>query len=619
MASFAAWYNHQYSSWNRVRSIHQQPYIARVDTNTSRTATRMASQNPVVIDMGTPAPAQGQGTAQAAAATAGSKGNDTLFGPNIGVLGGGPEWTESQDKSSDVLTPEIVKGWIAKSKETHYSTTTLQALVNLKRPTLRLSPLENDASEDADHVDSQHHHALEFEYDCDAPKCAIRVHVHLSPKHPLAGKPDVSGLSKLLVFETITDGGFGKLLKLEDGAMLELGRFDHKRASSPSADAAQPSTSTEPEKEKSSSPAETPASEAPHQRKKRFTNFHFRKRHQDRNVAGPALAVLDADAQPAHEEGKFKDEKEEEEGVRVTIRLSAVDENGNDLPSPNEQVTYLHVVRFGAAPTPVQGAEEEEDKRPWVVKVVKREATIGLHTFHLHEIYGLSANSTTSSQPTAPPPTAQLDTHTYPPTAPATTTDDEPSSECLLCLSSPREVVLLPCRHLVACRDCALNMIEFGAGGTIVQNESETTPVAEGAVAEGAATEGATEGAATTGSDGATATPAPASAIPPVQASPRRKRKAKGWFCPVCRQPYTSLLRITTTPPEKDEHRGSTDLEDHIPPAVAAPPASAPAVPPPASEAEQRRLRGIFRSVFGRLGPPQPDVERGTAPAANAT
>jgi len=31
--------------------------------------------------------------------------------------------------------------------------------------------------------------------------------------------------------------------------------------------------------------------------------------------------------------------------------------------------------------------------------------------------------------------------------------------------------------------------------------------------------------------------------------NPRRKRKAKGWFCPVCRQPYTSLLRISTTAP----------------------------------------------------------------------
>ncbi len=230
--------------------------------------------------------------------------------------------------------------------------------------------MENDASEDADHVDAQHHHALEFEYDCDAPKCAIRVYVHLSPKHPLAGKPDASGLSKLVVFETTTDGGFGKTLKFEDGAMLELGRFEHKHATS-SADVPQSSTSPDPEK---SSRANTPAAEAP-QRKKRFTNFYLRKRNRDRNVAGPALAVLDADAQHTDEE-KSKEVKEEEEGVRVNIRLVALDENGKDLPSPNEQATYLHVVRFGPVPTPVEGAEEGEDNRPWVVKVVKREATV---------------------------------------------------------------------------------------------------------------------------------------------------------------------------------------------------------------------------------------------------
>ncbi|KAI1788674.1 hypothetical protein LXA43DRAFT_1024605 [Ganoderma leucocontextum] len=372
MASFASWYNHQYASWNRVRNIHQQPYIPRVNTNISRVATRMsmASQNAVVIDMGTPAPAPAATPATTATST--PKGSDTLFGPNIGVLGGGPEWTESQEKTSDVLTPDIVKGWIAKSKETHYSTTTLQALVNLKRPTLRLSPLENDASEDADHADSQHHHALEFEYDCDAPKCAIRVYVNLSPQHPLAGKVDGSGRSKLLVFETTTEGGFGKTLKFEDGAMLELGRFEYTQVATASADAPQSSTSPEPEK---SSRAGTPAAEAP-QRRKRFTNFHLRKRNRDRNVAGPALAVLDADAQLTESEGKKKDAKEEEEGVRVNIRLIALDENGKDLPSPNEQATYLHVVRFGVAPTPVEGAEEGEDHRPWVVKVVKREATV---------------------------------------------------------------------------------------------------------------------------------------------------------------------------------------------------------------------------------------------------
>lgn len=48
-----------------------------------------------------------------------SKKHDTLFGPNIGIVSSGPEWTEiSQDKTLvDELTPEIVKGWLAKSKE----------------------------------------------------------------------------------------------------------------------------------------------------------------------------------------------------------------------------------------------------------------------------------------------------------------------------------------------------------------------------------------------------------------------------------------------------------------------------------------------------------------------
>jgi hypothetical protein len=45
------------------------------------------------------------------------KKQDTLFGPNIGIVAKGPEWTETREKSVDELTPEIVRGWIAKSKE----------------------------------------------------------------------------------------------------------------------------------------------------------------------------------------------------------------------------------------------------------------------------------------------------------------------------------------------------------------------------------------------------------------------------------------------------------------------------------------------------------------------
>ena len=86
--------------------------------------------------------------------------------------------------------------------------------------------------------------------------------------------------------------------------------------------------------------------------------------------------------------------------------------------------------------------------------------------------------------------------------------------------------MLLPCRHLVACKDCALNMVEFGAGGNITQ-------IAE--VNEGATT-------VNPGSPG-TATASIPSAPIPSATNNRRKRKAKGWFCPVCRQRKCIILQ----------------------------------------------------------------------------
>lgn len=377
------------------------------------------------------------------------------------------------------------------------------------------------------------------------------MHVILAPSSSEGADNNSNSNNKILVFETVVEGGFGKLLKLEEGATLELGRFE-KHLVAPTEDPCASDGGVDKTANANATLA-APANstdDAPRtDRKSRlFNNFHFRKRNQDR-VAGPALAVVDAEVvttTPAPvQEGKDKDKEskveEIEDGVKVTIRLVALDEEGKPLSSPNEQGTYLHVVRLGGAP-----ADGEEDARPWVVKVVKREATIGPHTFHLHEIYGLSSQSSAATQPTAPlptvavssPTTTETDGHTYPPTttasptlpAPTIVREDEPSSECLLCLSSPREVVLLPCRHLVACKECAINMVEFGAGGQITQPE-EAAPAAEGGAAEGEQANG----------DGAAA-PAGIPAVPTVQTG-RRKRKAKGWFCPVCRQrTFFSLL-----------------------------------------------------------------------------
>jgi hypothetical protein len=201
---------------------------------------------------------------------------------------------------------------------------------------------------------------------------------------------------------------------------------------------------------------------------------------------------------------------------------------------------------------------------------------IGSHTFHLHEIYGLSSASTQSAVP-AVNPTA----YTYPPTA-ATPAEDEPSSECLVCLSSPREVVLLPCRHLVACKECAINMVEFGAGGAIMHSEEPTanlgpqptetaeipavddsgSPAVASSPGDDSPASGAVPENGVGNADSSTVEPpqeaaqparnedqAASSASPPTAGAtaqvppsapaphnPRRKRRAKGWTCPVCRQ-----------------------------------------------------------------------------------
>jgi hypothetical protein len=245
-------------------------------------------------------------------------------------------------------------------------------LVNLKRPSLRLCPLAISSGDDSDQVDCHHNHGLEFEYDCDAAKCRINVSVVLPTDHPYAETIDSTGYSCISVFESIVDGGFGKVLHLDEGATLELGRFEHKHTE---AETASSQITGVPESSRAADIANSsaPASSRNDRARKRFTGFNFRKRSANTSVSGPALAVVDAEASaPTVEGSEDKESKVEvKDGVRVTIRLSALNEDGTDLSVVNEQITYLHVIRFGAAPD-----EDKEDTRPWVVEVVKREATV---------------------------------------------------------------------------------------------------------------------------------------------------------------------------------------------------------------------------------------------------
>ena len=218
-------------------------------------------------------------------------------------------------------------------------------------------------------------------------------------------------------------------------------------------------------------------------------------------------------------------------------------------------------------------------------------------------------------------------------------TEDEPSSECLVCLSSPREVVLLPCRHLVACKECALNMVEFGAGGTIVHSEAELPAPPRDVEASATGTssgaspsppDGAAAGTETSPPDAGT-TPSP----PVAAAATRRKRKAKGWFCPVCRQrtfsrfsnvlcfshlyrfspliAYTSLLRITTSQPVKEHtDRPATPpaQEAAHPLQISVPSPSTPIAAGPSSAL--RVLGSALRPGFLRSMSRSTDLEQGS-------
>jgi len=154
-----------------------------------------------------------------------------------------------------------------------------------------------------------------------------------------------------------------------------------------------------------------------------------------------------------------------------------------------------------------------------------RTIQIGHHAFLLKEIYGL-ASSSHNDAPVASG--AGLGDSNPAGEDPMASTPNE----CIVCLTNPRDVVLLPCRHLVVCRECAVGMIEFGAGGKVARRDEGNE--ASGTGEAGADGTGETGGAGA--SNAATGTPSAPAPATTTGGRERRKKKGKGWFCPVCRQ-----------------------------------------------------------------------------------
>ena len=99
----------QYSTWNRTRRIQASPFLARTDTTTSRTATAMAQNRAIVVNM-------------AAEDNTSRKESKQLFGPDIGVVNNVPAWAHNVGKNAaaDALSADVIKSWVTKSKEVSY-------------------------------------------------------------------------------------------------------------------------------------------------------------------------------------------------------------------------------------------------------------------------------------------------------------------------------------------------------------------------------------------------------------------------------------------------------------------------------------------------------------------
>ncbi|KAH7345242.1 hypothetical protein B0J17DRAFT_712848 [Rhizoctonia solani] len=482
--SITSWYNSQYRVWDRTRRLQMAPFLAQAEQNAGTTPTQPPGS--VAIDMSNAEPKEKESC------------SESLFGPPIPP---GAAQDSQPTQPRDEVSQAVVNEWVEKNKQGDEPATTLQALVNLKRPSLRLTPLAPNAS-NADLGNTKAGHGLEFEYDCDAAKC--RITVTMTPDE--CTKPDSERNNEpITIFETITEGGFGRTLKHEHGAILDLANQDESK--------------------------ERDTEDAPVPEQFLYPQSPLLLSLQ---AAGPALPVVDADVHNTAAEGSKDNASKEAGGVDVTIQLDALDEAGELTTPRNSQLTLLHIVKMGQPP-----ADGAEDTRSWVVRVVRRDALIGSHTFRLHEIYGLaSANAPTPAAQTYPPaPATDHDGEALPDAHAQQQTYEFAGAECVLCLSSPREVMLLPCRHLVACKECAQNMITFGAGeGVSAPAEETTTPTSPNA------------NPPSTGAPNANVTPEPLTPFQAAAAAGRRKRKAKGWFCPVCRQPYTSQLRISMQP-----------------------------------------------------------------------
>lgn len=86
----------------------------------------------------------------------------------------------------------------------------------------------------------------------------------------------------------------------------------------------------------------------------------------------------------------------------------------------------------------------------WKIKAIKQKIQIGDAAYELQEIYGIELHEKASSSSNA---------------------EVEESSECVICMTEPRDTTVLPCRHMCLCSGCA-KVLRFQANKCPVCREA---------------------------------------------------------------------------------------------------------------------------------------------------